>query len=121
MWQAVLPLVAMLSLSLGTTTAPGTQCPTASVKTIAKRMSDGTTKMVAPKPGDKDFVQCRCKERTEQQAKSDLSTISAPALVPDVPVITGFPIFKFRQSYPEPDDSVQDMHRAPPVEPPRFA
>lgn len=55
-------------------TPSGVQCPTATVQTVTVAVRDCcnrvTYKRVVPKPGDRNFVQCRCLEKksTGQQA-----------------------------------------------------
>lgn len=48
-------------------TATGTQCPTAPVQTVKVAVKDccnhTVVKAIAPKPGSKYFVQCRCAEK----------------------------------------------------------
>lgn len=110
----------MLGLFFGTTTAPGVQCPTARVQTVTKMATNGTMVAMIPQPGDVGFVQCRCKERDQQQAK-DSVTVSAPALMPDEPVIPALPICAVLQLFADPPTTVVESRRAPPIAPPRSA
>ena len=63
----------------------GVQCPTAPVQTItvAMRICCGKVARIAtraPKPGDKDFVQCRCAEKKGTAQKSIVQA-KAPVLL----------------------------------------
>ncbi len=64
---ALLLLLATSLLQGVPRTAAGTQCPTAPVQTVKVAVKDccnhTVVKVVAPKPGSKYFVQCRCAEK----------------------------------------------------------
>ena len=57
----------------------GVQCPNAPVQRVAVATGKCVcAKARAPKPGDKDFVQCRCSEKRSAQTK--LSSAPKPQL-----------------------------------------
>lgn len=70
-WLAAL-MLGFVSLNFNLEVTPeGTQCPIAAVQAIAvpTRICCGAASVTTrkPKPGDKDFVQCRCAEKRSAQ------------------------------------------------------
>jgi len=87
---ALLLLLATSFLQGVPRTAAGTQCPTAPVQTVKVAVKDccnrTVMKKVAPKPGSKYFLQCRCAEKkaahevASSGTRLELFTTEVPAL-----------------------------------------
>lgn len=70
-------------------TAAGVQCPTAAVQTIQVAVRTCCGKIVgyraqAPKPGQREFVQCRCAEKKSAEHEASLPPRLEPFFVPEL-------------------------------------
>lgn len=91
-------------------TAVGVQCPTATVQTVRVAVKNCCGKIVgyrdqAPKPGQREFVQCRCAEKRSAEHSALLPPKLEPFFLPELrwttpaPPLEPLTAYEYRAAY----------------------